>query len=534
MINIEITKKRFVSLLVLILIATAIQTISTVNGVYEDPLMDYQAGLRHRQGQVLYRDFYLPHGPFGGLLFAFFLLVTPTGGFALILASVTLNVLAVILIWKILLITTNSLRYAFYGGLVTAFWYQVQMGGFYHHHLSYLFVLGAFLAAICNISQCARIIISAICFSLAFHSHQNIGLWGLAAFIIVSALFRGRLFFSVKELLSFSGIYITSHLIIIGSICLFSDINNYFYYTFHIPMKWASVNRHFFHPFISLLVPYSINPVTAFSTPYFGQLLFYPIVAVFYIAYLSILIKRKSLTKGNRFIIAFMALSTLWCSAVVSRSFTEVTFALGGILAMTLFSWRDKLSYKLEYTIISFYIILGVIFLGDNRHFFDNSEVKYFRSTDLFPVKIKQSDFPHINLNAVSDVIEYLKGRSGNIAVIDDNGMLISLAIRKAPLNPTLYYDQGLTVPSDTSEREKWQYDFIEKLEQHEVHFFVNTLPATNMQFRWWFEDRDGQSKTLPLLVDYIETHYSLVCEKEGIMVYKRIHLSGQEALTPK
>src|SRR3990167_2550518 len=109
-------------------IRTRREAILTMNGVYEDPLVDYEAGLRHLQGQVLYRDYYLPHGPFGGLLFAFFLLLTPTGGFALILASVTLNVIAVILIWKILLITTNSLRYAFYGGLVTAFWYQVQMG----------------------------------------------------------------------------------------------------------------------------------------------------------------------------------------------------------------------------------------------------------------------------------------------------------------------------------------------------------------------------------------------------------------------
>lgn len=523
MINTEITKKKIASFLVLILIATAIQTISTMNGVYEDPLMDYEAGLRHLQGQVLYRDFYLPHGPLGGLLFAFFLLLTPTGGFALILASVTLNVVAVILIWKILLITTNSLRYAFYGGVVTAFWYQVQMGGFYHHHLSYLLILGAFLSSICNLSQRFKIIVSAICFSLAFHAHQNVGLWGLSAFIIMSALFRGRLFFSVKELLSFSGIYIAGHLIIVGSIFLFSDINNYFYYTFHIPMEWASVNRHFFHPFISLFIPYSINPVTAFSTPHLGQLFFYPIVVVFYVAYLSIFMKRKSRTKENLFVIAFMIVSTLWCSAVISRSFSEVTFSLGGILAMTLFLWRDKLSYKLEYSIISFYLIIGVIFLGDNRHFFDNSEVKRFRSTDLFPVKIKQSDFPHINLNAVFDVIEYLKGRSGNIAVIDDNGILIPLALRKAPWDPTLYYDQGLTVPSDTREREKWQYDFIEKLEQQKVHFFINTLPATNMQFRWWFNSRDGQSKTISLLMNYIKTHYSPVFEKEGIMVYKRI-----------
>jgi len=524
-INIEITKKKIASLLVLILIATVIQTISTMNGVYEDPLVDYEAGLRHLQGQVLYRDYYLPHGPFGGLLFAFFLLLTPTGGFALILASVTLNVIAVILIWKILLITTNSLRYAFYGGLVTAFWYQVQMGGFYHHHLSYLLVLGAFLTSICNLSQRVKIIVSAICFSLAFHSHQNIGLWGLAAFIIMSALVRGRVFFSVKESLFFSGIYIASHFTIVGSIFLFSDINNYFYYTFHIPMKWASVNKHFFHPFISLFIPYSINPVTAFSKPNLGQLLFYPIVALFYIAYLSIFIKRKSLTEENHFTITFMILSTLWCSAVVSRLFTEVTFALGGILAMTLFSWRDKLSYKLEYSIISFYIIIGVIFLGNNRHFFDNSEVKHFRSTDLFPVKIKQSDFPHINLSAIIDVIEYLDGKLGNIAVIDDNGILIPLALRKAPLDPTLYYDEGLTVPSDIKEREKWQYDFIEKIEQHNILFFVSTLHATNMQFRWLFEAGDGQSKTLPLLMNYIKTHYSLVFEKEGIMVYKRIFL---------
>ncbi len=523
MINIKITKKKALSLLVLILVATAIQTISTMNGASEDSFMDYEAGLRHLQGQVLYRDYNLPYGPIGGLLFAFFLLITPTGGFALILASVTLNVIAVILIWKIILIATNSLRYAFYGGVVTAFWYQVQMGGFFHHHLSYLFVLGAFLVSICNLSQRIKIIISPICFTLAFHSHQNVGLWGLAAFIIMSALIRGRLFLSVKELLSFSGIYIISHLAILGSIFLFSDINNYFYYTFYLPMKWASSNKHFLHPFVSLFVPYSINPVTALFKPHLGQLLFYPIVVVFYIAYLSIFIKRKLLTKQNLLIITFLVLSTLWCSAVVSRSFTEVTFAFGGILAITLFTWRDKLSYKLEYSIILFYIITGVVFLGNNRHFFDNSEVKSFRSTDLFPVKIKQSDFSHINLSAVSDVVEYLNGKQGNIAVIDDNGILIPLALRKAPIDPSLVYDEGITVPSDTGEREKWQYDFIEKLEQRNTLYFVNTFPASRRQFRWIFKTGVGQSKTLPLLMDYIKTHYSLVSNKEGIMIYKRI-----------
>ena len=288
-------------------------------------------------------------------------------------------------------------------------------------------------------------------------------------------------------------------------------------------MKWASANKHFLHPFVSLFIPYSINPVAALSKTHLGQLLFYPIVAIFYIAYLSIFIKRKSLTKENRFIIGFMILSTLWCSAVVSRSFTEVTFAFGGILAITLFSWRDKLSYKFEYSIILFYIIIGVVFLGNNRHFLDNSKVKSFRSTDLFPVKIKQSDFPHINLSAVSDVVEYLNGKQGNIAVIDDNGILIPLAIRKAPLDPSLVYDEGITVPSDTREREKWQNDFIEKLEQHNVIYFVNTFPASHLQFRWIFKTGDGQSKTLPLLMDYIKTHYSLVSTKEGIMIYKRI-----------
>lgn len=332
MLNIIIKKKNIILLGILIFIAAAIQTISTLNGVYVDPLMDYEAGLRHLQGQVLYRDFNLPHGPIGGMFFAFFLLITPTGGFALILASVTLNVIAVVLIWKITLIATNSLRYAFYGGIVTAFWYQVQMGGYYHHHLSYLLILGAFLAYICNLSQRVKLIVSALCFSLAFHAHQNIGLWGLAAFIIISAVFRDRRFFSVKGMMLFFGVYIACHLIIIGLIFLLSDINSYFYYTFYIPLQWASSNRHFLRPFISIFIPYSINPITAFSTPYLGQIIFYPIVAIFYFAYFSIIKKRKLLAKNSFFIICFMALSTLWCSSVVSRLFTEVTFSVGGIL----------------------------------------------------------------------------------------------------------------------------------------------------------------------------------------------------------
>jgi hypothetical protein len=90
--------KKVVSLLIIILTAAAIQTISTMNGVNVDLLMDYEAGLRHLEGQTLYKDFHLPHGPVGGILFAFFLLITPSGGFALILASVSLNVVAVILI----------------------------------------------------------------------------------------------------------------------------------------------------------------------------------------------------------------------------------------------------------------------------------------------------------------------------------------------------------------------------------------------------------------------------------------------------
>ena len=146
----------------------------------EDSFMDYEAGLRHLQGQVLYRDYYL-HMAFRGLLFAFFF-------YLLLQEALLLPSLNVIQFHGKSLITTNSLGMPLWRTVCLL--YQAMDFTI----IPFLFVYLRFHRYV-NLQR-IKIIVSAICFSLAFHSHQNVGLWGLAAFIIVSALFVAEYFFS--------------------------------------------------------------------------------------------------------------------------------------------------------------------------------------------------------------------------------------------------------------------------------------------------------------------------------------------------
>lgn len=112
----------YVSNIAFILLVATVAAILTSSRGYEiDALISYLTGLRHLSGQLLYIDFYIPHGPISGWLFALALKILPTGGSALISISALLNVVAAYISWKIVFATTQSAKHSYIAGILTIF-----------------------------------------------------------------------------------------------------------------------------------------------------------------------------------------------------------------------------------------------------------------------------------------------------------------------------------------------------------------------------------------------------------------------------
>jgi hypothetical protein len=67
-------------LLWVLAMAGFLAAVSSMQDINHDIAIAYDVGLRHLDGQRLYKDFYMPFGPLSGLIFAIFLAFSPTGG----------------------------------------------------------------------------------------------------------------------------------------------------------------------------------------------------------------------------------------------------------------------------------------------------------------------------------------------------------------------------------------------------------------------------------------------------------------------
>jgi hypothetical protein len=503
-------------LLIALIVAVFLAGFAALHGINDDQALSYEAGLRQLQGQVPYEDFFLPHGPIAGMLFIPFLVIAQTGGWAQVLATIALNVAATLLLWHLVLMLTNDEEYAFIAALLTAVWYLPVMGGYYHDHLGFLFVLAGFYAYIALRSEW-RYVLLALCFALAFYTKQTTALAGILAFAAAYILSNGIKKVWSKDVLKIALYSLLSHGIILAFIALFLNLDNFITYSFIIPSQFAGQEKQFSLLLTSLLFPLKILPWQLLDLANIraalGRILFYPAVLIIYAAYAALAGSRKRHKTQLFFGLAFLVLATLWVSALLGRSMTELWLALGAVLALTMFLLKAK--RPLRYGITALFVLLGLLFILVNSR----ASIPADRS-DLYPIRIVNSDyFGAANASDVIAAAQYIQQHPGSVASLDDPAMLVPLWLRLAPQDPSLYYHDGLAVPKDPALRKQWEQQMIAALEEHRTMYVVTTLGMSNREFRTF-----GASiwPTIPTLHSYIENEYELAFQSGNVQVYRR------------
>jgi hypothetical protein len=490
--------------------------IAAANGIDHDQMISYQFALRVLQGQHVYSDFAVPHGPVAGLFFVPFLLVAPTGGWAMILASIALNVVATWLMWAIVRRAGGSAWHACAAAAITAMWYTTVVGTYYHDHVAFAFVLGALLAWLRRQESELGMLLPAILLALAFHAKQTVGLVGVAAIGTTLLVQRGTRI-ARWPVVRMALYYACTHAVVLGLIGTLADVGTYIVATYTIPAAFF-VHKPFWNLITGLLVPYGVFPWQATTgRALAGALLFLPLVATAYLSYAGLWRSRANARKDPAALaLIFLLVATLWSCALLGRSFTEAAlgiggiFALGGLLVRIPARWMATAGAGLCVLAIPFIAAhaIGAPAVGD--------------AGDMRPVRIVVSDierFGSVNASDVLSAAEYLRGRPGSIATIDDSVFLVPLVLRRAPVQPDVEYHEPLTVPSDPVLRAQWERAFVGALERRSAQYIVSSLGDGTNELRL---ENTRALDTLPLLRAYLDENFALEAQFGQVKVYKR------------
>jgi hypothetical protein len=500
--------------------AVAFAAIACMRGMGMDHAILYQAGLRVLDGQVLYTDFFLPHGPVSVYLAALFLAIPPTGGMGLLVAAAVMNLAATTLVWQIVRIATKDDRYALVGGILTALWFTPVFGWFYIDHLAYLFVLASLYCLLHGRASNSTLMVaaSALCLATAFHTKLTVAVPGLGALVVSSLIAYGiKETFWSRQAKTFIVALITCQAAIF--FILFSTIDGaaYVKHTYVLPFGYwveAPSPKRTIDLVWSLLTPYRIDPVRMIRELGTGRMLFYPIALFIYLGYWQIL--RMKMDDHRRFALAALILTTLLGSAMISRKYTHMFFGIGGVIPIILFGLRHwpRWAKLPPVTVIG---LAAIVFGNFERPYLIKAD-PYLASTDLWPIRVplsRRSEF-------FRQVTELIKSPDSIVANLDDrSGFIPLLAARRAARNTEVLHHDALTLPYHPVQYEAWQRQNIAALDRYPVNYVIATSPVWK-GFRSAAGDGSDQGRPAPLLHDYLSRNYQPLYSSDGLQVLRQ------------
>lgn len=486
------------SLLFPSLIALMLGGISSLVGLNHDQAIFFQAGLRELAGQSAYRDYMVPQGPVAGFVLSFFLRILPTGGWSMVWASAVLNLITTIAVWKILEALKLKSESCLLGSVVTAIWFLPVFGCYYNDHLAYTFILWGFYFYLNSSSALKKYFLSTFCFALSYHTKQSVGVFGILALLACEcSIFKFRTFLKATTKLLF--LYGLNLLCILAYFHGITEIKNYVQYSILCPLAYASSAKSAYKLITFILFPWNLNPFTALIEGGWGRLAFYPLVFCYYLAYRKLF--QNKLEPKLRFVLLFGILSTLWCAALLGRYYGQLFFGTGIVLALLshLQNWNSRRALYV-------FSVLGLIHLTISRGIFVKSD-PYFSTTALYPIRIE----PDPVSSATKEIVEYFKDKTGDISVVGTRTFLLSPALGKATLNPSIYYQRLLTIPWPKPQRELWMQQLIGSLENKKVKFVV-------IDTGW----QKGYEKSMSPLMEYISKNYVQSFNSDFLAVLER------------
>ncbi len=415
------------------LLAAILAGYTALSGLTLDHVADLSGALRMRDGQIPYRDFYLPYGPVAFVLLWPFTLLFSDLSIAHIAASITLNVLATGCMMRLARICVSENRLVICCGVLTAIWFLPPFGSYFHDHLAYLFLIIGFLYFLKD-----REVLAGAAFVLAFHSKQTVGIVGVFCLFIALLFSSRRKTLTPSALLAFLLSNLAFHILILSMIYYFSDFALYWETTFTNPAYYSlfKPDKDPLNFLTALLMPFGIHPFQMFKEHGMGRISFYPIVLFVYYSF----IRMWKLEGVQRFAIVFFLFSTLFSASFLSRSFTHLILGLPLAIVVLL----NASPIKTQNLIFAAVALIGLLQIR-NQHPWAYSH--------LFPLTRPNYTFQ----KTTYQLGQFLSKQPEDFAILDNREIMIPFFANKAPVNlPVVFFD-GVVVPWMKEKRMIWE-----------------------------------------------------------------------------
>ncbi len=454
----------------------------------DDGLIFYQAGLRTSLGQWAYADYRLPQGPLAGWVLAPFFLLPVTGGWSLLLASVALNTAATALVFAVAAGSFAGRFIPAAAAAVTAVWFLPIFGTYYNDHLAYALVLGGYLLWIRRFPGW-----SALCFALAVHAKQPIGVLSSLALVLTEVGLAGR----DRGWWRFAAVFLAVQAAAVGYLfAVPGAAATYWDYVVTSALEYCAVaaEKRPLRLLTFLVLPWNIDPLRMLREGGFGRLVFYPFVAALYVTYGRVWRDRRRADRATR-TLAFCALSTLWSAATLGRFHGQLLFSAGipfaAALAVLLRGrWRHGAAAA---------AVLGGLALCWRTHpgLFDRAAP---RVGDFAPLTVDWGK-PWDGEPLVA---------AGGAVALGARSMLPLLAARKVPRDKDLYYQDGLVVPWGEWRRARWEADWLAAAARPgTVRIVVDELWRARLPF------------TLPRIDAFLAARFEKADDRDGLTVWR-------------
>jgi len=445
----------------------------------------------------------------------------------MILASGILNALASWLAWRLVSLTRDCQDAPLLAGLMTSFWYLPVFGTYYYDHLAFLFVLLGFLFYLEAHGNLCRIALAALFFFAAYHAKQTVGAAGMLSLVVAILISRGREAFRDRYNYYLLYIFALFNILFLLYLVLLADPRKYLLYSILTPMDYAAVQpeKSPANLLYTILYPYKIR-IDISSYQGIKVYSLYAIAMMMYFAYFKlhrqIIIEQVKGTTArfskSSFTFLFVLLASLWCSALLGRKIEDTTFGMGIIFAL---AWSSISLRWIRYGLTAVFCAMALGFVYAH-HGLKYAPDPYFRKTDLHPIQIRYNP-NQFDLEATRAVVDYLAGKPGRIAVLDEAAALVPLALRRASWGPNSYFGDGLSIPQRPEWRRQWQEDFVETLGDRQIDYLVKVRTFDYiMSVKLRPKGRDVCCLDLPLLQRYIDLMYYNVFTFKNYCVLKR------------
>ena len=502
---------------VLLLIAiAAAMAFFFVGGVSNDDLLKvYAATLRIVAGQLPYRDFFPQNAPLANVLAAPAFAVLPTIGTAALALAVTLNVAATLLMHRFILRLTGQRVPALVAGVLMAVWY-CQIGGYYFDQVTYLLGFAAFARYAERPDGAGAGATEGLLLACAGLAKQTVGAFVLAAFVATVLLFDGW-----KPLLRprFLAAFAAPLLAFCAYLTVIGGWQQFYTYAIVQPAEYGS-RGYESNPWrlaTDFVQPWGLDIVAIVRDGRLGQLAFFPIVLSVYLSYVIVAlgVRRGHVDRRVAAGYVFLLLSTVWAAATPGRLYTHITFGVPGIVALTIYVLAALSSGTARVQVGRWAALAAVALFGGialvqaaYNLYPDGRQASPLARGDLWPLTFDGRQVEAIRVAAT------IESERKTYALFGEGYLNAApLALGRAPVDPVLFYEHGVTIPFGEEQRRAWEATVIAHLRVRQPDvLLVGFYSADQPRHTTSILSMDG----LPALEAYFKQTYSQVLERSG------------------